>query len=170
MREDGKRWLISRMKTSGSKRRYVLNGRYADDRHIQKTKDFEDLPSHESIKSTQRFYNGKINYGLLVRFLRGRVGDNWSEIHQEILARIPSKLMEHKEMVYWYVADQVDLVDGRIWNRRSQRYVWNGEITQPVHFTQIKKTPQLIEFWVHPETNRLHRIIQIKPGSNRRSG
>lgn len=107
------------MKTSGSKRRYLLNGRYANDRHIQKTKDFEDLPSHESIKSTQRFYNGKINYGLLVRFLRGRVGSDWSETYQEILARIPSKLMDYKEMIYWFVADQVDLVDGRIWNRRS---------------------------------------------------
>lgn len=77
MREHNKRWLISVMKTSGSKRENVINGRYADERHLQDNFELEDLPQHESIKTTKKFHNGKINYGLLVRFLRGQVGNEW---------------------------------------------------------------------------------------------
>jgi len=94
MREHKKRWLISMMKTSGSKRQRVINGRYADERHVQGNFDFENLPQHESIKSTQKFYNGKINYGLLVRFLRGQVGNDWNEVYSEIteLTRLINEL------------------------------------------------------------------------------
>lgn len=78
------------MKTSGSKRERVANGRYADERHLQDNFEFDELPKHESIKSTRKFYNGKINYGLLVRFLRGQVGNDWDVVYSEIISRIPT--------------------------------------------------------------------------------
>lgn len=163
MREHNKRWLISVMKTSGSKRQYVINGRYADERHLQKQVDPEDLPTHQSIKSTQKFYNGKINYGLLVRFLRGQVGNNWDQIYSEILNRIPTKLLDYKEMIFWFVADKVEFIDGRPWNKKTQKFIWTGEQVEPVYWTQIKTHPERKEFYVHPETNKLVRIEQKSP-------
>ena len=55
------------MKTSGSKRGYVDNGDYADDRH-KKRAAAEFLPTHESFKSTSKFYNGKIRTDYLFDF------------------------------------------------------------------------------------------------------
>lgn len=160
MREHNKRWLISMMKTSGSKRERVLNRRYADDRHLQYQSSFEDLPQHESIKSVAKFYNGKINYGLLVRFLRGQVGKDWDEVYSEIISRIPSKLLDYKEMVYWFVADKVEFIDGRPWNKKSQQFIWTGEIFETVTIENIKAAPEFTEFYVHPDTNCLVRIEQ----------
>ena len=160
MREDNKRWLISMMKTSGSRKQNVFNGRYSDTRHLQKNFEFEDLPQHESIKSTKKFYNGKINYGLLVRFLRGQVGNDWDMVYSEIISRIPTKLLDYKEMIFWFVADKVEIIDGRPWNKKSQQFIWIGETFEPVYFHNRKNAPQFIEFYVHPDTNRLIRIPQ----------
>ena len=148
------------MKTSGSKWRYVGNGRYADERHLQHNHDFEELPQHEPIKSTPKFYNGKINYGLLVRFLRGHVGNDWNEIYSEIISRIPTKLLDHKEMIFWFVADKVEFINGRPWNKKSQQFIWTGEDYQSVHYTQIKTQPGFKEFYVDPTTDKLVRIEQ----------
>jgi hypothetical protein len=148
------------MKTSGSKRANVRNGRYADDRHLQKNYEFEDLPSHESIKSSEKFYNGKINYGLLVRFLRGQVGNDWDNIYSEILQRIPTKLLDYKEMIFWFVADSVEIVDGKPWNKKSQQFIWTGEQYGPIYSDNLKSAPQRIEFYVDPATNKLIRIDQ----------
>ena len=115
------------MKTSGSKRDRILNGRYAEDWHLQKNKVSEELPSRESIKSTYKFYDNKINYGLLVRFLRTQVGNDWDEAYAEIISRIPTKLLDYKEMIYWFVADKVEIKDGRLWNKKTQKFIWNGE-------------------------------------------
>jgi hypothetical protein len=148
------------MKTSGSKRRHVANGRYADDRHKKSDLGIEELPQRESIKSTHKFYNGKINYGLLVRFLRGQVGKDWNEVYAEILSRIPTKLLDHKDMVFWFVADKVEMIDGKPWNKRTQQFLWTGEELTPVHYTKIKTQPEFKEFFVDPESNKLTRIEQ----------
>jgi hypothetical protein len=160
MKEHRKRWLMSIMRTSGSKREHVRNGRYADDRHIQKTKDYEELTSQESIAATIKFWNGKINYGLLVRFLRNQIGNDWDEVYSEIISRIPTKLLDYKDMVYWFVADKVEIIDGRPWNMKTQQFLWMGETFGPVHNTEIKQAPELREFYVDPETNRLIHIEQ----------
>lgn len=160
MREHNKRWLISVMKTSGSKRVNIQNGRYADDRHLQKTKNPEELPSRESIRTTKKFYNGKINYGLLVRFLRGQVGQDWDQVYSEIIARIPTKLLAYKEMVFWFVADKIEFIDGRPWNKKTQQFIWTGESNVSVKYPDIKVNPEIREFYVHPETNKLVRIPQ----------
>ena len=160
MREDNKRWLISKLKTSGSKRDHLGNRNYANDRHLQKAIELDDLPSHESIKTTKKFYNGKINYGLLVRFLRGQVGNDWDEVYSEIICRIPTKLLDYKEMIFWFVADKVEFIEGRPWNKKSQKIIWTGEEIQSVHYTQVKTQPEQIEFYVDPRTNKLIRIEQ----------
>jgi hypothetical protein len=151
---------MSVMKTSGSKRERVENGRYADDRHLQKTNNYEDLPCHQRIKSTEKFGNGKINYGLLVRFLRSQVGNDWDEVYSEIISRIPTKLLDYRDMVYWFVADKVEFSDGRPWNKKTQQFIWTGEKFGPVHHTEIKLAPEFREFYVDPETNKLIRIQQ----------
>ena len=162
MRAHNKRWLISIMKTSGSKRQNITNGRYADTRNSKKSRDIEDLPSHESIKATAKFYNGKINYGLLVRFLRTQVGNDWDEVYSEIIARIPTKLLDYKEMIFWFVADKVDLIDDKPWNKKTQRFIWTGEpYPHMVHASEYKKTPEFREFYVDPNTNKLIRIPQM---------
>ena len=69
--------------------------------------DLEELPHRESIKSTSHFYNGKINYGLVVRFLRGKIGENWDDVYSEIINRIPLAIRDYKEMIFWFVADKV---------------------------------------------------------------
>ena len=161
MREDNKRWLISMLQTSGSKRNHLHNGKYSDERHLQKNFDLDDLPSHENIKAPLKFYNGKINYGLLVRFLRGQVGNNWDDIYSEIISRIPTKLLDYKELVFWFVADKVEFIDGRPWDKKSQKFIWTGEaVLKSVHWTEIKAQPQFIEFYINPYTNKLIRIEQ----------
>src|ERR1700709_2155531 len=107
MREHNKRWLISKMKSSGSRRDHLANGSFSEERNTKKYFDIENLAPHESIKRTQEFYNGKINTGLLVRFLRGQIGNDWDNVYSEIVARIPAKLLDYKEIALWNVADKV---------------------------------------------------------------
>jgi hypothetical protein len=148
------------MKTSGSKRDRLSNGNYSDERHLQKNYDFEDLPTHESIKHTEKFYNGKINYGLLVRFLHGQVGNDWDVIYSEIISRIPTKLLDYKEMIFWFVADKVEFIDGKPWNKKSQQFIWTGGDLKSVHWKERKTQEELKEFYVDPNTNKLVRIEQ----------
>jgi hypothetical protein len=158
MREHNKRWLLGVMKTSGSKRTHLRNWRYADNRHSKRDEPFDDLSTHESIQSTKKFYNGKINYGLLVRVLRGQIGEDWDSVYSEYVNRIPSKLMDDKEMIYCFVADKVEFIEGKPWNKRTQLFIWTGEEFEPPHWTEVKSTPELREFYVDPLTNRLIHI------------
>lgn len=149
------------MKTSGSKREYLVNGRYADDRHAKTSLAFEDLPHHEPIKTTKKFYNGKINYGLLVRFLRGQVGQDWDGVYAEVLGRIPAKLLDYREMIFWFVAEKVVFREGKLWNKHTQKPIWTGENTGPIGpYHETKVLPEFFEFYVHPDTNKLTRIEQ----------
>lgn len=152
MKEHNKRWLISKMKTSGSKREYVINGSFSDERNTKKYKDLENLPSHESIKTTLKIYNGKLNYGLLVRFLRGQVGKDWDEVYSEIISRIPTKLLDHKEIVFWFVADKIEIVDGHPYNKESNKFVWTPEQGE-FNFGFDNS-----DFYVCPLTNKLLRV------------
>lgn len=152
---------MSMMKSSGSKRINVLNGEYSTERHLQNTYNFEDLPTHESIKSTRQFYNGKINFGPLVRFLRGSIGKDWSQVYSEILNRIPTKLLGYKEMIFWFVADKVEIIDNKPWNKKSQQFIWVEGPYSLGHHTDPKSTrEEFKEFYVDPTTNKLIHIPQ----------
>ena len=146
------------MKTSGSKRDHILNERFADERNTKKYQNLENLPQHESIKRTKEFYNSKINTGLLVRFLRGQIGNDWDTVHSEIISRIPAKLLDYKEIALWYVADKVELKDGRLWNKRSQKYIWTEGVLEMTHFSERMLAEEIFEFYVDPQTNKLIHI------------
>lgn len=138
------------MKTSGSKRNYLCNGSFSEERNTKKYKDVENLPKFEGMRSTYKFYNGKINYELLRRFLFGQVGKNWADISLEISARIPSRLLHHKEFVNWYVADQVEFISGKLWNRRSQKFI---NLTG-----KFEAKEERMDFYVDPISNILVKI------------
>lgn len=152
MKEHNKRWLISKMKTSGSKRERVINGSFSEERNTKKYKDFENLPSHESIKTTWKIYNGKLNYGLLVRFLRGQVGNNWDDVYSEIISRIPTELLDYKEIVFWFVANKIEIVDGNPYNKESNKFVWTRE--QGEYNFGFDNS----DFYVCPLSNKLLRV------------
>jgi hypothetical protein len=152
MKGHNKRWLISMMKTSGSKRRYVINGSFSDERNAKKYKDFENLPNHESIGSTWKLYNGKLNYGLLVRFLHGQVGNDWDEVYSEIVGRIPTKLLDYKEIIFWLVADKIELLDGKPYNKKTNKFIWTPEQGE-YNFNFDNSV-----FYVCPTTNKLLKV------------
>ena len=152
MKEHNKRWLISMLKTSGSKRRYVMNGNFSDERNTKKYQDTENLPNHESIGSTWKLYNGKLNYGLLVRFLRGQVGTNWDDVYSEIISRIPTKLLDYKEIVFWFVANKIELVDGKPYNCKTNKFIWTSE--QGEYNFNFDNS----DFYVCPTTNMLVKV------------
>jgi|JFJP01.2.fsa_nt_gi hypothetical protein len=152
MKSDNKRWLISKMKTSGSKRQYLKNGSFSDERNTKKYQDIENLPNHESIGTTWKIYGGKLNYGLLVRFLRGQVGNDWDEVYSEIISRIPTKLLDYKEMVFWFVADKVELVDGHPLNKKNNKFIWTPEQGE-FNFDYDKS-----DLYVCPVTNKLLKV------------
>ena len=150
MKEAGNRWLISRMKTSGSRKRYVVNGSYSNERNTKKRVDMEHLPRQEAFKTSSQFYNGKINYGLLVRFLRTQAGNDCDKVYSEIIRRIPTRLLNRKEMVYWFVADKVEWIEGKIWNKKTQKFIATEATWSP--------DTERRQFYVCPDTNQLIRI------------
>jgi hypothetical protein len=148
-----KKWLLSRMKTSGSKRKYVVDGDYADTRKAKGQYDAENLPKQESMGKSQKFYGGKINYGLLVRFLRGKAGQDWEIVHAEILERIPTDLYEYKDCIRWFVAEQVEKRDDGLWDKKEHKYLRvNGD--EPIQFDLYTYK----EFYVDPDSNILAKI------------
>lgn len=150
-----KKWLISRLKTSGSKKKYVESGDFADDRNSKRRQNWEDLPMREGMSKTFQFFNNRVNYGLLVRFLRGKVGQPWQEVHAEILARIPSNLQAYKDCTKWFVADLVEVKEGQLWDKREQKYL-KLDHTSPDDFSRYTYK----EFYVNPNSGCLERIIK----------
>lgn len=152
-----KRWLISKLKTSGSKREYVVSGDYSDTRNSKQVQSLEFLPTHEGMGKTMQFSNGKINYGLLVRFLRGNVGRDWKTVYEEIMLRIPTGLSEYKECVYMFVADLVETQNGELWDKREQLYLRSPKDPySPLHIAK--------EFYVDPVQGML---MKTEPLINR---
>jgi len=150
-----KNWLISRMKTSGSKRERVGSFDYADTRNSKFKTKIENLPTRESMSNNFKFYYGKINTDLLKRFLRTRVDENWDIIYSEIIERIPTKLQDYKYCVFWYVADKVEIRDDLIWNLKDNSFIpTNNEEL----FSDWSNNFRYMEFYVDPETNKLVRI------------
>lgn len=109
-------------------------------------------PTHESFGTTLKIYNGKLDYGLLVRFLRTQVGDDWDSVYSEIISRIPTKLLDHREIIFWFVADKTKLIDGRPYDLKTNKYIWTPDLNeQEMDFKHI-------DFYVHPVTNLLIRV------------
>lgn len=123
MKEHNKRWLISVLKTSGSKRRYISNGSFTDERNTKKHQKIENMPSYESISSAYHV----LNYGILVRFLRGKIGHDWDNVYSEIVSRIPTKLYDQKEIISRFVADKTVLINGNPYNKIDNKFIWTAK-------------------------------------------
>ncbi|MEQ9264259.1 MAG: hypothetical protein RLN81_03510 [Balneolaceae bacterium] len=109
-----------------------------------------------------KFFNSKINYDLLVRFLRGKVGSDWNEVIKEIEERIPTNLLEYKDCVKWFVSDLIEKREDGLWDKREQKYL-RLEPNRPFDWNiYISK-----EFYVDPETNILIRVMDFP--SNRKT-
>jgi hypothetical protein len=151
-----KRWLISRLKTSGSKKRYVNDGDYSDTRNSKKNKNWDELPHFEGMGQSFKFFNSKINYGLLIRFLRGKNGSNWNDVEKEVSERIPSNLSEYKDCLKWFVADLIEKREDGIWDKREQKYLLlnpNETYDWNIHVSK--------EFYVDPDSNVLVKIVDF---------
>jgi len=155
-----KRWLISRLKTSGSKRRYVNDGDYADTRNSKKNNE-DELPTFEGMGQSLKFFNSKINYGLLIRFLRGKNGASWKEVQKEVSERIPTNLSEYKDCLKCFVADLIEKREDGLWDKREQKYLQlnpNEPYDWNIHISK--------EFYVDPETNILIKIAAFPSEKN----
>lgn len=153
-KDHSKKWLISRLKTSGSKKRWAYSEDYADERNSKKRKDWDNLPAKESMGKAFQFYNSRINYGLLVRFLRGKVGGHWPDIYEEILERIPTNLSQYKECVDWFVAQEVVHTEDGLWDKASQKLVSVPKEEMKFPFMAYNAK----EFYVDPDTQQLCRV------------
>lgn len=152
-RDHNKKWLITKLKTSGSKKKYVEDGDYANSRNSKKERNLDNLPKYEGMGKSRQFFNGKVNYGLLIRFLRGRIGDDWNQVHQEIMDRIPTNLLEYKECVEWFVADLIEEEEDGLWDKREQKYLkLDPDEAADFDYYTFK------EFYVDPSTNKLSKI------------
>lgn len=63
-------------------------------------------------------------------------------------------------MVFWFVANEVEIVEGKLWDRKKQKFIWTEEfnkgVTVPKHWLDYA----LYEFYVDPATNLLQHIQQ----------
>ena len=159
MKEQSKKWLISLLKTSGSKRRHIENGSFSEERNSKKYQDLENLPQHESFGSTLKTNGEKINYGLLIRFLNSQINNDWDDVYAEICDRIPSKLIEYRKIVFVYVADKTELIDNQIYNKSSHKFIWTSNEGE---FDSTKF--ESVFFYVCPITNKLLKGSEIQTG------
>lgn len=149
-----KKWLISRLKTSGSKKRYVPSEDYADARNSKRNKNWDNLPKQEGMGKSTQFFNSRINYGPLVRFLRANVGKDWSVLYDEIMQRIPTNLSEYKQCVDWFVAQEVEETEDGLWDKGSQKFILLDRDNMKFDYYKYN----FKDFYVDPETNTLCRI------------
>jgi hypothetical protein len=146
MKEEDK-WK-SIMKSSGSARRHVQRGSYSASRNI-KIDDPENLPYYESFKQTRKVYNGKLNTNCLKNLLIKRVGGDWDDIYSEVIKKIPRNIMRQENLLSWFVADKVEYVEGKVFNKKSSKFLWTK--------TYDESNCDNIEFYVCPNTNKLFK-------------
>ena len=149
------KWLVSRLKTSGSKRERVESLDYSESRNSKSNVDIEELPTHESMSKNVQFYNGKINTDLLKRFLRTQIGRKWDDVYSEIIERIPSKLQDYKYCVYWYVADKIEIREDKLWNLRDNFFIIQKNEELNSHWSENYRH---MDFYVDPNTKELCKI------------
>lgn len=137
------KWLIR--KVSGSRRKYVLAGDYADTRH-SKRPNLDDLPKRESMSNNQHSY---LDTRLVKRWLHSKVGQDFDQVYAEFLTRIqPKYLDKYRECIFWYVEKNTEIKEnGEVWGK------WDGNPVKLPYSQQCK-------FYIHPDTNKLERLKQ----------
>ncbi|MEL6536760.1 MAG: hypothetical protein AAFQ98_15180 [Bacteroidota bacterium] len=132
---------------------------YSDTRHSKMTEDMDNWPQKESMARGRQLFNGKVHDGLLVRFLRTRVGEDWDQVYHEIVARIPSEILHQEQWVVWFVATKVERRPEGLWDTLTHRYLQMGP-NRDEYFHKFRR----VEFYVDPETNLLMRIKDLPSG------
>ena len=145
------KWLLR--KSSGSRAEGKPGLEYADDRHLAKFVDAEDLPTHLGMGRSQRGWN--MDTTLVYRFLGSNVGRPFDEVYSEFLSRIqPKYLDQYRECIYWYVArHNIEIRDdGLVYGSIE----YGKHLMQPLPFSYRGK------FFVHPQTGILSKISDLQ--------
>jgi hypothetical protein len=123
---------------------------WSTDRNTKKYQSFENLPNKESIRRIKsKSHHGKSS--LLVRFLKTQTGKDWNDIYSEIIKRLPKKIFYYKEIVFWFVADKVEIIDGVLYNKKTNKKIWTPDVKDNIYYEYFK-------FYVCPLSNNLLRI------------
>jgi hypothetical protein len=148
-----KKWLVSRMKSSGSKNARVRGGPgYADSRNGKQSQGWEELPMRTSIRRDRSGFS-KLNTDLLVRFLHTQVGKSWTEVYAALMERIPTKLRYDLRFLDKIIAVKVVRQGDRWWDHRANCYV----ITRWEHLHERQYGSYWAPFLVDPETGTLQK-------------
>lgn len=95
------KWLLR--KASGSRSKHKESGDFSSRRNANFSKDFDDLPTRESIqgKNTKRTY---LDTGLVYRWLQTKVNQDFDAVYSQFLTRIqPKYLDEYRNCIFQYL-------------------------------------------------------------------
>jgi hypothetical protein len=81
-------------------------------------------------------------------------------VYSEIIGRIPTRLLDYKEMMFWFVATEVELINGKLWDRKKLKFIWTEELNKGVTSPKDWLSYALYEFYVDSATNLLQHIQQ----------
>lgn len=157
MREHKKKWLFDKGKTSKSRKRYNSGGDFSEDRKSKEFQDLEYTPAKRNGMKVSSWNKRKhaLNFRSLLRFLRGKIGKDWSLIYSEIKERIPNDIWETHNPVERYVHTKVKIEsDGSIWDEK-------GSVSRTFKISddgKIGKHGRYATYYVHPETGLLCRL------------
>jgi len=141
------KWLLR--KSSGSKSKYKVKGRYADDKE-QITDMYEVLPSREAIKKSSSY----LDTSLVKRWLYSKVGCDFDDVYSEFISRIqPKYLHKYRECIFSYVhrKEFIRIMEnGEVWGRARE--------AEPVRLPFFKDE----RFYIDPVTNQLMKIPEAQ--------
>ncbi len=139
-----KKWLISRTKVAGGKRRiFVYSNDYSAERNTKRNQDWDNADFYSRMGTSRYFYCGKLNLSMLIRFLYSKVGENWDEVYKEYNARVPMKLRQYIDQIFVFVATESAMIHFNGWGEEV--------LSKPKTFNSKK-------FYIDPETNLLMRF------------
>lgn len=153
MREQRKKWLFDKGKTSGSRKRWSYGGDFANERNTKAFKDIEDAPKKAGMK-TGKVFNNRLSFRPLRRFLKTKVGKNWNEVYSEMKERIPQDIWDTHNPIEFYVYVKVEIqTDGSLFNKKAI-----SKFHSIISPDGIKHWGRHSAYYVHPETNLLCRL------------
>jgi hypothetical protein len=139
------KWLLR--KSSGSRARYKLKGRYADDK-LPITDIYADLTPHESIKQSRSY----LDTSLIKKWLYSKVGTDFNDVYSEYFSRLQRKYRdEYRDRIFGYIhrKDSITIKEnGAIWGKNGSS---NGS---PVKLPYWKDE----RFYVDTKTNKVCKV------------
>lgn len=149
-RKNSKRWLLSRLKSSGSKKKFDYTKDYNREKFV--LDHFEGLPKRESMHRSDGNIKAKLNLGPLINFLSSNVNKDWDFVYSEYCSRIPSELFFYKDIIFDLVADKTEFRESSIIDLKLGRPLLTKESRIIYNYFSNKK------FYVNPMNNLLIKI------------